>query len=221
MQNKILVVLIGLLLVVVFFLGAAWTQIKNLEQGRTQTNNQASLTPTSVQKVNVPISPDDPIKGNLEAKVTIVEFSDFQCPFCGRVEPTLKQIFQTYGDQVRLVYKHYPLPSHQYAQGAAQASLCAKEQGKFWEYHDLLFENQEKLTVSDLKKYAQELGLKQDQFNSCLDSKKYQSQIGADLRAGQAAGVSGTPAFFINGQLVSGAQPFENFKAVIDQELKT
>lgn len=220
MQNKILVVLVGLLLVVVFFLGAAWTQIKNLEQGKTQTNNQVSATPTSGQKVNVSISPDDPIRGNPAAKVTIVEFSDFQCPFCGRVEPTLKQIFETYKDNVKLIYKNYPLPAHQYAQDAAEAALCVKEQGKFWEYHDKLFENQGKLTVSDLKKYAQDLGLKQDQFNSCLDSKKYQSQVDSDFKAGQAAGVSGTPAFFINGQLVAGAQPFENFKAVIDQELK-
>jgi protein-disulfide isomerase len=160
-----------------------------------------------------------PARGPAGAPIQIIEFSDFQCPFCLRAHPTILQVLKTYGDKVRLVYRHYPLPNHPNARPAAEASACADEQGKFWEYHDRLFENQSKLTDADLKQYASALGLDATKFNECLDSHKYASQVQDDLEAGDAVGVSGTPAFFINGRVLSGAQPFEAFKRVIDEEL--
>lgn len=207
--------ILGGVLILAFLAGVVWvgTKIPGNDKGSGQPQVAGA-------RVEVSTSPDDPVRGNPQAPVTIVEFSDFQCPFCARVEPTLKQILKDYQDQVRLFYKDFPLPIHQNAQNAALAALCAKEQEKFWEYHDKLFENQEKLGVLDLKRYAQELGLATTQFNSCFESKKYQAQIDQDIKDGQAAGVQGTPAFFINGRLISGAQPFENFKAIIEEELK-
>lgn len=229
-MGKDKIVLVILLIGAAFLIGSMWTKIQTLEKGAKQKGQAVVVTPQPTGtvggaqavsgKVEVAITPNDLVKGNPQAKVTIIEFSDFQCPFCGRAEPTLKQIFETYGDGVKLVYKNYPLPFHEYAQDAAIAALCAKDQGKFWEYHDTLFKNQESLKITDLKKYASDLGLKTQDFNTCLDSKKYKDQVQADLAEGNRAGVSGTPAFFINGRPLSGAQPFDSFKAVIDEELK-
>lgn len=128
-------------------------------------------------------------------------------------------MFDTYGDRVRLIYREYPLPNHPNARPASEAGLCANEQGKFWPYHDKLFASQRRLGGADLKQYAVELGLDASRFNACLDSHKYAKQIDADIEAANDAGVNGTPAFFINGRALSGAQPFEEFKKVIDDEL--
>jgi protein-disulfide isomerase len=128
-------------------------------------------------------------------------------------------VFDTYGDRIHLVYREYPLPNHPEARLASEAGLCANEQGKFWPYHDRLFANQRRLGDSDLKQYAVDLGLDAARFNACLDSHKYADHVEADLRAGNDAGVNGTPAFFINGRLISGAQPFAEFKKIIDDEL--
>lgn len=174
-------------------------------------------TPT-VERVAVSAD-DDPVKGPANAKITIIEFSDYQCPFCARAEPTMNQIIDTYKDDIKIVYRDFPLGFHENAQKAAEASECADEQGKFWEYHDKLFANQGALDIPSLKAYAIELKLNSAQFNQCLDSGKYEPEVKKDLEDGKAAGVSGTPAFFINGRLVSGAQPFDNFKKVIDEEL--
>jgi protein-disulfide isomerase len=125
----------------------------------------------------------------------------------------------TYGDQVRLVFRDYPLGNHKRAMPAAEAALCAKDQGKFWEYHDKIFENQRTLEDADLKRFATELALDTDSFNTCLDSGKFRSEIMQDMREGERVGVTGTPAFFINGRFLSGAQPFDAFKAIIDEEL--
>jgi protein-disulfide isomerase len=163
---------------------------------------------------------DAPTKGPADAPVTIVEFSDFECPFCGRVNPTLEQVEATYGDKVRIAFRQFPLAMHPNAQKAAEASLCAKEQGKFWEMHDKLFGNQRALAVDNLKQYAADLELDTEQFNSCLDDAKYADAVAEDMAAGQAAGVSGTPAMFINGRLVSGAVPFDQIAQVIDDELQ-
>jgi protein-disulfide isomerase len=159
------------------------------------------------------------IKGPATAPVTIVEFSDFQCPFCSRVTPTLKQIEDTYGDKVRVAFRHYPLSFHPMAQKAAEAADCAKEQGKFWQMHDSMFGNQGKLAVDDLKARATELGLNAEQFNACLDSGKTAANVATDLKEGTAYGVTGTPAFFINGRFVNGAVPFDTFATVINEEL--
>jgi protein-disulfide isomerase len=163
---------------------------------------------------------DSPSKGSASAPVEIIEFSDFQCPFCLRAYPTVRQVLSTYGDRVRIVYRHYPLPNHPNARPAAEAAACAAEQGKFWQYHDRLFENQTKLSEADLKQHAAELGLNATQFNACVDAHKPKALVDADLRAGEEAGVDGTPAFFINGRMVSGAQPYDLFKRVIDEELE-
>ncbi len=160
-----------------------------------------------------------PAVGPAGAPINIIEFSDFECPFCGRAFPTVKQVLATYGDKVHLVYRNYPLPIHPRARPAAEAAACAAEQGKFWEYHDQLFENQTKLSDDDLKAYAAAVGLDAATFAACYTTTAHKADVDADIAAGNAAGVTGTPAFFINGRLLSGAQPFEAFKTVIDEEL--
>ena len=120
---------------------------------------------------------------------------------------------------MRLVYREYPLPNHPNAKPASEAGLCANAQGKFWPYHDKLFANQQKLGATDLKQYAVDLGLDVTTFNACVDSHKYAPAVDADIAAGNDVGVNGTPAFFINGRMLSGAQPFEAFKKIIDEEL--
>jgi protein-disulfide isomerase len=162
---------------------------------------------------------DAPRKGDPEAKVTIVEWSDFQCPFCGRVVPTLQQIEKTYGADVRFVFKNNPLPMHPDAPYAARAAIAAHRQGKFWQMHDKLFSNQSNLERADLEKYAQEIGLDMNKFKAALDTGKFKSRIQEDAQYASKVGARGTPSFFINGKPFSGAQPFENFKQVIDQEL--
>jgi len=157
--------------------------------------------------------------GPENAKVTIEEYSDFECPFCGRAEPTIKQVLEKYPNDVKLVYKHFPLPSHKSAWKAAEASECAVYQGKFWEYHDKLFENQKELYVPMLKDYARQIGLNGDIFDRCLDSGMTFGKVKADQNEGQEKGVSGTPAFFVNGKLISGAQPFSVFDAAVSAEL--
>ena len=163
---------------------------------------------------------NSPSRGPAGAPIELVEFSDFQCPFCLRAHPTVEQVLTTYGDRVRFVYRHYPLPGHPNARPAAEAAECAAEQGKFWPYHDRLFATQSKLSTTDLKQDAVELGLDASKFNACVDSHKYAAKVEADLRAGQEAGVDGTPAFFINGRIISGAQPFDVFKRIVDEELQ-
>lgn len=159
-------------------------------------------------------------KGPKDAPVTIVEFSDFQCPYCARVGPALKRLEETYGDRLRIVFRNYPLPIHPNAPKAAEAALCAQDQGKFWEMHDKLFANQQKLQVADLKTTGAEIGLDPRAFAQCLDSGKHEAALRADAEQGTAYGVSGTPAFFINGRFVSGAQPYENFAQIVDDELQ-
>ena len=160
-----------------------------------------------------------PAKGPADAPVQIIEFSDFECPFCQRSTPTIAKVLESYGDRIRLVYRHYPLPNHPNARPAAEASACAAELGKFWEYHDRLFENQTRLAEGDLKQHAADLGLEAAAFNECFDSRKYRQDVDADVVAADEAGVSGTPAFFINGRPLNGAQPFEAFQRIIDEEL--
>ena len=159
-------------------------------------------------------------KGPATAPIEIIEFSDFQCPFCLRSNPTVTQVLKTYGDRVRFVYRHFPLGNHPNARPAAEASQCAAEQGKFWEYHDALFANPSRLGDADLKQHAVGLGLDPKRFNACVDTHKYKAQVDADMAAGEAAGVNGTPAFFVNGRMLNGAQPFDAFKRVIDEELE-
>ena len=174
--------------------------------------------------VNVKTPEDSVFKGEKNAPITIVEFSDFQCPFCGRFyTETLPQLEQEYikTGKVKLVYRHLPLSFHPQAHTAAQASECANDQGKFWEYHDLIFKNQQRLGEEPWNELAQQLNLDVSAFKTCLESGKYKQKVDRDNTEAAQYGASGTPTFFINGQKLIGAQPFGAFKAVIDVELTT
>jgi len=159
-----------------------------------------------------------PVRGGEKATVTIVEFSDYECPFCKRAEPTVQQVLKTYGDKVRFVYRHYPLEFHAKARPAAEAAECANAQGKFWEFHDKVFASAD-LSETKLKAIAGEIGLDQAKFDECLAKKGGKDAVDKDMADASSVGVTGTPAFFINGRMISGAQPFEKFKEIIDQEL--
>src|SRR5450631_56171 len=163
---------------------------------------------------------DAPVKGPASAPITLVAWSDFQCPFCSRAVPTVRQVEDAYKGKVRIAFKQFPLPFHDKAHLAAEAALAANEQGKFWQMHDKLFANQQALDRPSLEKYAQELGLDMAKFKAALDSGKFKDKVDAEDKEGAAFGVTGTPTFFINGTRLVGAQPFESFKAAIDKELK-
>jgi protein-disulfide isomerase len=161
-----------------------------------------------------------PAKGPEDAPVTLVVFSEFQCPFCRSVNPTLKQLEERYKDKVRFVFKHLPLTSlHPQAMGAAIAAEAAGRQGKFWEYHDQLFENQERIAPEDLRHHARDLGLDVARFERDLTDSQLQGNIRSDMAEATALSVKSTPTFFINGRLVRGAMPFETFATIIDDEL--
>ncbi len=167
------------------------------------------------------VAPTGPSTGPEDAPVTIVEFSDFECPFCLRFHPTLQRVMDDYEGKVRLVYRQFPLNNiHPNAQKAAEASLCANDQGKFWELHDALFAQPGGLDVPSLKAKAAELGLDTGAFATCLDSGTHAAQVAADVEEGSRLGVSGTPALFINGRYLSGAQPYEVVARILDDELQ-
>ena len=172
-------------------------------------------------RYDVAVGADDPTLGPPDAPVTLVEFSDFQCPFCLQLMPTLKRLREAYGDRIRIVWKDFPLTTiHPQAFKAAEAANCAREQGKFWEYHDLLFANQQALQPEFLKEYAGDAGLDVAQFGACLDAAKYGDRVQEQMGIGNGLGVSSTPSTFINGRLVSGALPYEAFVAIIEEELE-
>ena len=162
-----------------------------------------------------------PVKGSEKAKVTVVEFSDFQCPFCARVGPTLEKIAETYPDDVKIAFKHLPLNSiHPKAPAAHAAAEAAHQQGRFWEMHDKIFANQRTMSQAAYEQYAQQIGLDVDRFKKDSSSATVKRRVDGDAAEAARLGVTGTPAFFINGRYLSGAQPFESFKRIIDQELE-
>ncbi|MCZ6783831.1 MAG: thioredoxin domain-containing protein [Proteobacteria bacterium] len=173
--------------------------------------------PDRVYKLNVKGSP---AKGPEQAAVTLVEFSDFQCPYCARVTPTLQQIEKEYGDSVRIVFKHLPLSMHTKAPAAHAAAEAASRQGKFWEMHDKIFANQREMSEPKYVEWAGELGLDVEQFKKDVASDAVKGKVAADASEAAALGVSGTPAFFLNGKYHSGAKPYSEFKRLIDEAME-
>ena len=162
-----------------------------------------------------------PIAGGKDAKVTIVEFSDFQCPFCAKGADILKDLKKKYGNKIKVAFKNYPLPFHNHAEQASVAGMCANEQSAdyFWKMHDEMFAHQDELDTEGLKKIGKKIGLKMDVFEKCLSENKYLPQVKADMEEGRKINVKSTPTFFVNGQLVNGAQPLEVFSELIDEAL--
>ncbi len=202
---------------------------KSASVGDTGGNTTPTTLPTGGSPVNVS-EDDDPFRGDANAPVVMIEFSDFQCPFCRSFfENTLTQLEEKYikTGKVKLVYRDFPLSFHPAAQKAAEAGECADDQGKFWEMHDKIFEEQSKqgqgtiqFSVDDIKKWAGEIGLNTTKLNDCMDSGKYAQEVQKDAADGTAAGVSGTPTFFINGKQLVGAQPYSVFEQTIEAELQ-
>ena len=184
---------------------------------------QVPTDPSSAPDTNIEITKDDYIYGDKDAKITLVEFSDFECPFCSRFHPTAQKLVDEYPGQVRWVYKHFPLSSiHKQAQSAAEASECAGDIGgndAFWAYGNKLFENQKTLGRNLYVRLAEDLSLDSDDFAECVDERKFQDKVIADYQRGVEAGVRGTPGSFINGQPVSGAVPYEDLKRIVDSLL--
>lgn len=161
-----------------------------------------------------------PSMGDGDAPVTLVEFSDYQCPFCKRVRPTIWRLMDEYKGKIRYVFFDFPLSFHRQAKDAHEAARCAGDQDKYFEYNRKVFDNQDKIGIPDLKRYAKELRLDAKKFDECLDEKRHSDEVAAAIAKGTNAGVSGTPAFFVNGIMLSGAQPYEAFREVIEGELK-
>jgi len=241
-NTKILVIF---LLVASYFLGVLTTKVSYLEKGSSLTKGVSDTASDTSQQKNVkqpiaaqptdqkakPITSADHIRGNKDAKITLLEFSDLECPFCQRFHVTMQEVMKTYGNKVRWAYRHFPLTFHANAQKEAEASECVAELGgndKFWEYIDKIFErttaNGTGFALDKLGALAAEVGVDQTQFQSCLDSGKYEKLVKDQIEDGTKAGVSGTPSTFVidakgKSQLVVGAQPIESFKTVIDQQL--
>lgn len=219
-------ILPGSILIAAILISGALLYVNNGNQGAGLGQKVGS---SSGAKVEVSAD-DDPFLGSAKAKVSVIEFSDFQCPFCRRFwKETLPQIKKEYIDtgKIKFVYRDFPLSFHAGAQAAAEGAECAEEQGKFWEMHDKIFQGQDlkgqgtvDFNISDVKKWAAATGVDTAKFNQCLDSGKYSSEVAKDQSDGLAAGVEGTPTIFVNGKPIVGAQPFSAFKVIIDQELQ-
>ena len=204
-------------------------QIRARLEAQAQAKARADFVASLREKANVVVALEPPrVKvaatgpslGPENAPVTIVEFSDYECPFCKRAHPTLKKVLEKYPQQVRFVYRNFPLEMHKNARPAAEAALCAEEQGKFWAYHDLVFESTEPLSAETLRKLAEKAGLDLAKFDPCVKEQRFRAKIDADVADGREAKVSGTPAFFVNGIPLSGARSEKEFTDLIDQELK-
>jgi protein-disulfide isomerase len=190
-----------------------------VESLRSQGKVVVRLQPPPAIRVEVSTE-GAPVRGAAGAPVTVVEFSDFECPFCKQTHPTLKQLLERYPDKVRLAYRDFPLDSiHPQARRAAEAARCAQDQGKFWEYHDALFTQSPQLALEDLRRYAGQVGLDVTKFDGCLAAGVHKATVQRDLDEGNRLGITGTPAFFINGRTLTGAQPLEAFIRLIEQEL--
>ncbi len=167
-----------------------------------------------------PVGEGDHVRGNESAPVMVVEYGDFECPFCGEAYKIVRAVEQRFGDNVRFVFRHFPLPRiHPYAQRAAEVAEAAGEQGKFWEMYDYLFTHQPSLAVPDLLRYARDLDLDVDRIREELDERVYRDRVAADVASGQASGVPGTPAFFVNGRIMDQGWDLRRMTAAIEAEL--
>jgi protein-disulfide isomerase len=204
-------------------LGRIETRIAQVSEGAGNFGGQAAPParrgpdPDRVYQIEIAGAP---VKGPAGAPVSIVEFSDFQCPFCSRVGPTLEKIQEVYGSNVRIVWKHLPLEIHRDAPAAHLAAVAAQQQGRFWEFHDKLFANQQSLDVETFKQHARDLGMDLARFEQDFLNPESQQPIDADTAEAASLGVTSTPGFFINGRYLKGARPFSSFKQMIDEELK-
>lgn len=181
----------------------------------------AKTQANTAQKKEVKVGATDHIRGNKNAKVTIVEFSDLQCPYCARFHETMRQVMLNYPNDVRWIFKHFPLESiHPYARKAAEATECAGDQNKFWEYTDKLYENQANLSDGYIKQAAQDIGLETAKFNDCLATGKFKAKVDADIAYGRTLGVQGTPGSFINGLSVPGNLPYSSIEPLIKESLQ-
>jgi protein-disulfide isomerase len=204
-------------------------KIRGYLQKQLQQNLQTAYLQSLTRKYNVAFlldsprydvpGPQDLAKGKKNAAITIIEFSDFECPYCRRAQKALKKVEAKYGDKVRFVFRHFPLPFHKKAPKASQAAQCAQDQGSFWSFHQALFTEGAELSDAAYKKLATKLKLNSKQFNKCLDSGSYASRVAADKKDGKSLGITGTPTFFINGIKLVGAVPFSDFVEVIEKEL--
>ena len=209
--------------------GASLEEISDQIRAFLEQQRQGEASTAIREKANVvvhlvaplyDISADGPGRGPADARITIIEFSDFQCPYCRRADGVVKEVMKRYPDDVRVVYRHLPLENiHSRARPAAEASACAADQDQFWAYHDKLFENQRKLEDADLERYAEEVGLDKAVFETCVAERTHREKVDVDTAAAQGAGVTGTPAFFVNGRLLTGARPAEDFFKIIEAEL--
>jgi protein-disulfide isomerase len=170
------------------------------------------------QRVTVDLG-DAPTRGPADAPVVIVEFGDFQCPYCGEMEPVIERLLSDYDGKILFAFKQFPISYHSHAQLAAEASLAANAQGQFWPFHDTLYAHQDALTRADLEGYATDLGLDLDLFRAALDDHTYVAAIADDINQGMALGVGGTPAFYVNGRAAFGAMSYDQMKRVVDEEL--
>lgn len=195
-------------------------RVRNLQSALDGLRSRSGIEIKLVEPEPAPVSVTavGPSRGPEEAPVTIVEFSDFQCPFCRRASATIDELLKSYDGKVRLVFRHFPLPNHPQAFRAAQAAVCAEAGGRFWEYHDRLFAAQN-LSDEMLKGMASEAGLDAESFSACLDSARAREQVNKDLQEGRKIGIQGTPFFTINGRPVRGAVESSEFRRIIDREL--
>ncbi len=199
-------------------LAAQQKQMAVMDHINTLKKN-AKLT-VNLKRPRVTVSvDDDPSQGTKGAPITLIEFSDFQCPYCKKTRPTLERLLNEYKGKINYVFRDFPLSFHDQAKVAANAATCAGEQGKYWEFNKLLWEKQGKTMGGEIFNIATTVGVNNDKFKACVESKKYFSEIDKDQSDGDKAGVSGTPAYFINGIFLNGARPYEDFKEIIDEEL--
>ncbi|MCF6194583.1 MAG: DsbA family protein [Kangiellaceae bacterium] len=193
-----------------------WFSVQSKEHGVV-----INLKKPSRPKFEIPIG-DSPVLGDANAPITLIEYSDFQCPFCARAEATVKQLIKDYPGKIKLVYKNFPLSNHDDAFIAAEAGFCAQEQSeaKFWQLHDIMFDDRKGLNLEGLVSKAKSIGLDLAKFESCVKNSKYALNVNKDIAEGSRFGVNSTPAFFVNGIMLLGAQPYEAFKKIIDEELR-